>query len=153
MHHPVQPAAVARRSVATMPGWQDVRRSVQELPEVTESTSRGHLFWRVHGRGFVWERPLGIKDRAELGPAAPAGPILGARTDSLIAKEALIATAPEIYFTISHFDGYSAVLARLDVIPADELHELIVEAWLAMAPPRIAREYAATLDRSAPPQG
>ncbi len=126
-----------------MPDWEDVRRVVAELPEVTESTTRGNLFWRVHGRGFVWERPLGIKDRAELGADAPEGPILGARTDSLEAKDALIAAEPEIYFTITHFDGYSAVLARLDVIGADELRELIVEAWLAKAPPRLAREYAA----------
>jgi hypothetical protein len=86
---------------------------------------------------------LGIKDRAELGADAPEGPILGARTESLLAKDALIASAPETYFTIAHFDGYSAVLARLDVIPADELRELIIEAWLAKAPPRLAREYAA----------
>ena len=126
-----------------MADWEDVRRLVADLPEVTESTTRGHLFWRVRDRGFVWERPLGPKDRAELGSRAPDGPILGARTESLAAKEALIASAPEIYFTITHFDGYSAVLARLDVIPDDELRELVIEAWLAKAPPRLAREYAA----------
>ena len=126
-----------------MPDWEDVRRILGELPEVTESTTRGNLFWRVRGRGFVWERPLRAKDREELGPSAPAGPILGARTESLLAKETLIAAAPEFYFTISHFDGYSAVLVRLDVVPADELRELIVEAWLAMAPAKLAREYAA----------
>jgi hypothetical protein len=126
-----------------MPGWEEVRRIAGALPDVSESTTRGNLFWRVRGTGFVWERPLGRKDRAELGDCAPNGPILGARTESLMAKEALIASAPEIYFTITHFDGYSAVLARLDVIPPDELRELIVEAWLAKAPPRLAREYAA----------
>lgn len=126
-----------------MASWDDVRAHVEALPETTEGTTRGHLFWRVRGKGFVWERPLRRTDLTELGDAAPAGPILGARTDGLQAKEALIASAPEIYFTISHFDGYSAVLARLDRIPADELHELIVEAWLSRAPARLAREYAA----------
>jgi hypothetical protein len=126
-----------------MPDWEDVRRIVAELPEVTESTTRGNLFWRVRGKGFVWERPLRAKDREELGAGAPDGPILGARTESLVAKDALIASAPECYFTISHFDGYSAVLVRLGLIPADELRELIVEAWLAKAPPKVAREYAA----------
>jgi hypothetical protein len=126
-----------------MPDWEDVRRIVAELPEVTESTTRGNLFWRVRGKGFVWERPLRGKDRAELGAGAPDGAILGARTESLIAKDALVASEPEIYFTISHFDGYSAVLVRLDVIDGDDLRELIVEAWLAKAPPRLAREYAA----------
>ena len=125
-----------------MPDWEDVRRIVSELPEVTESTTRGNLFWRVRGKGFVWERPLRAKHRAEFGADAPDGAILGARTESLLAKDALIATAPEIYFTISHFDGYSAVLVRLEVIPAVELRELVVEAWLAKAPARLAREYA-----------
>ena len=49
----------------------------------------------------------------------------------------MISSAPEIYFTITHFDGYSAVLVRLDVIGADELRELIVEAWPARAPARL----------------
>jgi hypothetical protein len=133
-----------------MPDWEDVQRIVDELPQATRSTTRGNLFWRVRGRGFVWERPLGAKDRAELGAAAPPGPILGARTEGLMAKEALIASAPHIYFTISHFDGYSAVLARLEVIPDDELRELIIEAWLAKAPTRLAKEYADHLDRRAP---
>ncbi len=101
-----------------MPDWEDVRRIVAELPEVTESTTRGNLFWRVRGKGFVWERPLRAKDRAELGADAPEGPILGARTESLLVKDALIASEPEVYFTITHFDGYSAVLVRLDVIGA-----------------------------------
>ncbi|HTU31598.1 MAG TPA: MmcQ/YjbR family DNA-binding protein [Solirubrobacteraceae bacterium] len=126
-----------------MPDWEDVREIVAELPEVSESTTRGNLFWRVRGKGFVWERPLGVKDRAELGAAAPEGPILGARTENLLVKDALIASEPEVYFTISHFDGYSAVLVRLDVIGRDELRELIIEAWLAKAPPRLGREYAA----------
>jgi hypothetical protein len=136
-----------------MPDWEDVRRIAGELPEVAEALSRGHLFWRVHGRGFVWERPLGRRDLIELGDAAPGGPILGARTESLLAKEALIAAAPGIYFTIAHFDGYCAVLARLAVIPPDELRELIIEAWLARAPPRLAGEYAAELERATRPGG
>lgn len=136
------PWALLVGRVAAMADWEDVRGIVAELPEVTESTTRGNLFWRVRGKGFVWERPLRAKDRAELGADAPEGPILGARTESLHVKDALIASEPEMYFTITHFDGYSAVLVRLDVIGADELRELIVEAWLAKAPPRLAREYA-----------
>ncbi len=74
----------------------------------------------------------------------PTGPILGARVEHLQAKEALIADAPDIYFTTPHFDGYAAVLVRLERIPLDELRELIIEAWLARAPKRLARDYIAT---------
>jgi hypothetical protein len=43
-----------------------------------------------------------------------------------------------VFFTTPHFDGYPAVLVRLDVIGVDDLRELIVEAWLARAPKRLA---------------
>ena len=122
-----------------MASWDDVRSIALSLPQTAETTSRGLLSWRVKDRGFVWERPLRTRELAE---RAPPGPILGARTEHLAAKEALIATAPEIYFTTAHFDGFTAVLVRLTEIPPDELRELVVEAWLSRAPPRLAREYA-----------
>ncbi len=56
-------------------------------------------------------------------------------------KEALVGDDPSIYFTTPHFNGYPAVLVRLDEISADELNELIVEAWLCRAPKRLAKEY------------
>jgi hypothetical protein len=33
------------------------------------------------------------------------------------------------------------VLARLDAISDEELHELVVDAWLARAPKKLAREF------------
>jgi hypothetical protein len=64
--------------------------------------------------------------------------------EHLGAKEALLADEPNVYFTTPHFDGYPAVLVRLDRIAAHELEELIVEAWLARAPKRLAKEYTDT---------
>jgi hypothetical protein len=46
-----------------------------------------------------------------------------------------------VYFTTPHFDGYPAVLARLEAIPINELHELVVEAWLCRAPKKLASQY------------
>ena len=80
-------------------------------------------------------------DRRALGDAAPDGPILGARVEHLIAKEALLADDPEVFFTTPHFDGYPAVLVRLERIDLDDLEEVIVEAWLSRAPKRLARAY------------
>src|SRR5207244_1396652 len=71
----------------------------------------------------------------------PDGPILGARVEHLGAKEALLSDDPRIYFTTSHFDGYPAILVRLDRIGVDELTEVVVEAWLARAPKRVREEY------------
>jgi hypothetical protein len=124
--------------------WDDVRRIALDLPETSEQSSRGRAFWRVRDKGFVWERPLRSTDLRALGDAAPTGPILGARVEHLGAKEALLAEDPSVYFTTPHFDGYPAVLVRLDRIAVDELEELIVEAWLARATKRLADDYVAT---------
>ena len=126
-----------------MASWDDVRRLALELPESSEQNSRGMAMWRVRDKLFVWERPLRASDLAALREAAPAGPILGARVEHLGAKEALLADDPAVYFTIPHFNGYPAVLVRLEQIDLDELGELIVDAWLARAPKRLARAYLA----------
>ena len=125
-----------------MADWDDVRRIALELPETRERVGRTTQ-WRVKDTLFVWERPLGKKDRADLGAAAPpeAAPILGARVADEGVKRALIADDPNVYFTIPHFDGYPAILVRLDRIDVDELSELITEAWLLRAPKRVAQAY------------
>jgi hypothetical protein len=124
--------------------WEDVRRIALALPETSERPSHGNTSWRVRDKLFVWERPLRPADLRALGGDAPDGPILGARVEHLGAKEALIADDPEVYFTTPHFDGYAAVLVRLDEIAADELEELIAGAWLCQAPKRLARDYMQT---------
>jgi hypothetical protein len=123
--------------------WDDVRRIALSLPEAQERESRGLTQWRIRDKLFVWERPLRGSDLRALGDSAPDGPILGARVEHLVAKEALLADDPNVYFTTPHFDGYPAVLVRLERISEPELGELVVEAWLCRAPPRLARQYVA----------
>ena len=72
----------------------------------------------MKGKLFVWERPLRKSDRDALGDAAPEGPIMAARVEHEIAKQALLADDPEVFFTTPHFDGYPIVLVRLDRISA-----------------------------------
>jgi hypothetical protein len=122
-------------------GWDDVRELALGLPETSERLSRGLRQWRVKDRLFVWERPLRRSDLEALGPAAPDGPILGARVEHEVAKHALIADDPGVFFTTPHFDGYSAILARLDRISRDDLEELVVEAWLVRAPKRLVDDH------------
>jgi hypothetical protein len=121
--------------------WDDARRIALELPETSEEVSRDLRQWRVKDKGFVWERPLRRADLEALGDAAPDGPILGARVEHLVAKEALLADDPSVFFTTPHFDGYPAVLVRLERIGLEDLREVIVEAWLARAPKRLAEAY------------
>jgi hypothetical protein len=124
-----------------MATWGDVRRIALSLPETSERTSHGTGSWRVRDKGFVWERPLRPADLRALGDDAPTGEILGVRVEHLVAKEAILADDPGVFFTTPHFEGYPAVLVALDQIETDDLAELIVEAWLTRAPKRLAREY------------
>jgi len=124
-----------------MADWEDVDRLAVALPEAESGTSYGNRAWAVKGKAFAWERPLRGTDRKALGDAAPDGPILGARVEHLVAKEALLADDPAVYFTTPHFDGYPAVLVRLERIGVDELEELLAEAWLARAPKRLAKAF------------
>lgn len=124
-----------------MASWDDVRRIALSLPETAEQPMHGLPSWRVRKKLFAWERPLRASEVETLGEAAPSGPILGARVEHLLAKEALLADDPEIYFTTPHFDGYPSVLVRLERIAVGELEELVIEAWLARAPKRLAKQY------------
>jgi hypothetical protein len=123
-----------------MATWDDVRELALALPGVEEATSRGTAVWRV-GKLVVWDRPMRARDREELGAGLPEGPILGAAVADEGEKRALIAAEPEYFFTVHHFDGYPAVLVRLDVIPRDRLAEVITDAWLAVAPKKLVAEF------------
>ena len=127
-----------------MATWDDVRRVALALPETSERPSHGNTSWRVRDKLFVWERPLRPADLRALGDAAPDGPILGVRVEHLGAKEALLADDAGVFFTTPHFDGYAAVLVRLDEIAPELLEEVVVEAWLARAPKQLAQAYIET---------
>lgn len=125
-----------------MATWRDVRNYALALPGVAEATSGGgNAAWIVNKKFFAWERPLRPADIAALGASAPKGPILGVRTQDLEMKEALLRSKSKVYFTTPHFDGYPAVLIRLDTISSKELKDVIEEAWLARAGKRAVAEF------------
>ena len=124
-----------------MATWDDVDRLAHALPETAEGSSYGNRSWTVKGKAFVWERPLRKSDLEALGDAAPDGPILGARVEHLVAKEALLADDPAVYFTTPHFDGYPAVLVQLRVVARPVLRATLIDGWLARAAPALAEEY------------
>ena len=132
-----------------MATWKDVSRLALTLPDAAEGTTYGgNRAWTVRKKLFLWERPLRKSDLEALGDAAPDGPILGARVEHLIAKEALLADDSGVFFTTPHFDGYPAVLIRLPEIDLDLLEEVATEAWLTRAPKRLVREFMAARDEA-----
>lgn len=124
----------------------DVRAIALALPGAEEKVGghTGEPAWRLKSGQFAWMRgPRGtdLRQLAELGREWPDGPVLGIRVASLEEKQALLAAEPDALFTIPHFDGYPAVLARLDAIDRERLGEIIADAWLTRAPARVAREW------------
>jgi len=128
-------------SLTRVANWDDVRRIALALPETSERVSRDRRQWLVKDKLFVWERPLRPKEIESLGDAAPDGPILGARVEHVGAKDALLADDPRVFFTTPHFDGFPAILVRLERIAIDDLQEVVTEAWLVRAPRRLADAY------------
>jgi hypothetical protein len=120
----------------------DVARLAAELPEVTEDERRGNRSWSVRGKGFAWERPFSKADIKRFGDAPPPdGPILAVRVADLHDKEAVLAAGHPGFFTIPHFDGYSAVLIQLDKAGRKPVREALVDGWLACAPPKLAEQH------------
>jgi hypothetical protein len=117
-----------------MASWADVAEIALGLEGAEEGTSYGNRAWKRGGKLFAWERPLRKGEVETLGGfepegEAPTGEILGVRVADEEAKEALLSSRPELYFTTPHFDGHPTVLVRLDRIARADLEEAIAEAW------------------------
>ena len=113
-----------------------------DLPEVTEGERYGTRTWSVSGKTFAWERAFSKADIRRFGDASPPdGPILAVRVEDLGEKEAVLAAQPRAFFTIPHFDGYSAVLIQLRAVTKRALRDAIIDGWLACAPPGLANAY------------
>jgi hypothetical protein len=150
----VQPLAHGRygRAIAT---WDDVERIALALPRTEKGTTWRAEAWKVAGkpkpRAFAWVRPLSqndIRQLTELGRQVERGEILAVRTAGQPEKQAVLEQFSEFVFDIPHFANHSGVLVKLDMVPLGVLEDLIVDAWLALAPRDLAAAY---LESSAPP--
>jgi hypothetical protein len=112
-----------------MPSWDDVVEIGQRFPGVEVGTSWGTPGLKVRGKFMC---------RLRTDPDA-----LVVRVIDLPDREALVQGQPEVFFTTPHYDGYPAVLVRLEEIDPVELAELIEDAWRVQAPKRLLAEYDA----------
>ena len=119
-----------------MVGVDEAIRLAMALPDVTTGTSYGNRTWLVGRTSFAWLRPFSKADVKRFGDApVPGGPIFAVRVADLRAKEAVLAEGARGVFTIPHFDGYPAVLIRLEAVAKSVLKRLLTDAWLACSAP------------------
>ena len=120
----------------------EVARLARDLPEAVEAEGRTGRSWSVRGRTFAWERPFSKADLRRFGDTpVPSAPILAVRVDDLGDKEALLAAGHRGFFTIPHFDGYSAVLIELGAVGKRALRDAILDGWAACAPASLVAEH------------
>ena len=128
-----------------MVSLEEVEGLASAMPGVTEGRRYGYRTWQVSGKSFLWERPLSQADIKRFGETPwPKGPIIAVAVEDLGEKEAVLAEQRRGFFTISHFDGYPAVLIQLDVVLKRPLRDAIVDGWLACAPQALGDEYLRT---------
>jgi hypothetical protein len=121
--------------------YAEVEELALTLPETTASPSYGGApALRVNKKMFARLRGE-MADHVDELTGAPYGDVLMVGVADLGEKEALLAADGEAYFTIPHYDGYPAVLVRLDRADPEELRELLVDAWRRAAPKRAVKVF------------
>jgi hypothetical protein len=118
----------------------EVRQIVQSLPETFEEENYFSFFVLNKGKkksiAWVWlERETPKKARV------PNLNVLAVRVPSLDWKEAYLQSSPKKYFTEAHYNNYPAILVRLEEVEAEELFEMMLEAWRTQAPQTLVAAY------------
>jgi hypothetical protein len=111
----------------------DVRRIALSMPGAEEG--RDHFAFSVPNKGkskgfaWVWMERLDPKKARVANPG-----VLAVRVPNLGQKEMILAADRKKFFTEPHYDGFPAVLVRLDAVTVADLKVLIADAWHCMAP-------------------
>jgi hypothetical protein len=112
-----------------MPEWKDVVALASRFPGVEESTSWGTPSLKVRGKFIA---------RLRTDPDA-----LVVRTIDLADRDALLKGDPDVFFITPHYEGYPAVLVRLEVVDPAMLDELLEDAWRLQAAKRVVAAFDA----------
>ena len=113
----------------------DVRRIALSLPHTSQDGSK--ISYAVGGKAFTWTWKKRIHEKRA---RVEQLDVFAVRVSGEEEKAVLIAADPEKFFTEPHYNGYPAVLVRLEAIDEDELTELLTDAWRLSAPRRLLAE-------------
>ena len=101
-------------------------RMVDRLAEVEQASARDYTSFSVRGKrfGYYWPRTstVGLKQ-------------------TLSEQEALVSERPDVFEVQFTAGGFGWVVVYLRGIDADELAELVYEAWRLSAPEQLAQEH------------
>ena len=107
----------------------EIRALASTLPRSSEGLVRGHVKFRIGRIVYLSLSP----DGSTMGFAFPKE-----------WREALVESEPEKFSLPSEHDmRYHWAHVRLDAIDADEMRELVEDAWAFCVPKSVAEEYAA----------
>ena len=56
-------------------------------------------------------------------------------------RDAMIESAPEVFYSNKHYRSYPMVLVHLSKVPTAELRKLLAQAWRLAAPRRVLKEH------------
>lgn len=115
-----------------------VRRIALSLPAVEAADN--HFAFSVPNKGklkgFAW---AWMERVAPKKPRVPNPRVIAVRVANLGQKSALLSADPAKFFTEPHYDGFPAVLVRLDAVTVADLKVLLAEGWRCQAPVDLAQ--------------
>jgi hypothetical protein len=120
----------------------DVRQIALRLPGVREAAERFAFKVEHNGKdkGLVWVWRQRVHPKK---PKVPQPNVIVVPVADQTEKAALLAADPAKFFTEDHYNGYAAVLLRLDAVSRDELAQVLFEAWRCVAPRPLIEAYDA----------
>ena len=113
----------------------DVRRLALALPATSEGPDDFRILVEGKGIAWVWLERLQPKKARVPNPS-----VVAIRVADESEKEALIDMDPAAFFTEPHYNGYPAILVRLEAVDRGMLEKLLRDAWRIQAPRRLVRE-------------
>ena len=84
---------------------------------------------KLKGYAWVWMERIDPKK-----PRVPNKRVLAVRVANMRDRDVMISVDPARFFTEPHYNGFPAVLVRLEAMTAADLRELLTEAWRCQAP-------------------
>jgi hypothetical protein len=99
-------------------GWDTVRESALDLPDVEDGTTYGSPALKVRGKMFAC--------MATHRSAEPGSMVVRIGFDQ---RDELIAADPTTYYLKDHYVNYPVMLVRLSRINQDALRDLLHMAW------------------------